>query len=426
MNDKLNIEDIFKEKFENFSQVPQKNVWNYINRKLAIKSFLKFNLLNFNIYYVGIITSALIISGSIMLNSENNKITIKDNVQKEITTIQKQTENNVEAENVPVITQKDIKKNNSVLDNNQKVTNEIHSNKSIVDKTIIENVNNIESQNSIVKNENTTIGLISKAEFSADNYSGCAPITVNFTNVSENCIKYRWDFGNGTKSNEANPNIIFENAGKYKVKLFASSEKEDLIYERTIIIYEKPKANLIVSNKNDLFTGDEIYFTNTSISGNKYLWKFGDGTNSETANPVHKYEKSGNYSVKLIAISEKSCIDSSEIIKIAIKETKYKVSAPNAFTPSLDGPKDGNISSSDYSNDIFAPIFISDVAEFKLRIFNRRGILVFESTNPKFGWNGYYRNEISPSGVYVWECSGKFIDGENFSNSGDLTLIYSK
>jgi Zn-dependent metalloprotease len=42
-----------------------------------------------------------------------------------------------------------------------------------------------------------------------------------------------------------------------------------------------------------------VNFTNTSTNGNTYLWNFGDGDTSTSANPVHSYTSSGTYSVTL-------------------------------------------------------------------------------------------------------------------------------
>ncbi|MFH1049646.1 MAG: PKD domain-containing protein [bacterium] len=50
------------------------------------------------------------------------------------------------------------------------------------------------------------------------------------------------------------------------------------------------------------FTGDTINFTNTSLLNPKsYLWDFGDGTTSIETNPIHIYQDSGYFNIKLIA-----------------------------------------------------------------------------------------------------------------------------
>ncbi|HYG52734.1 MAG TPA: gliding motility-associated C-terminal domain-containing protein, partial [Flavobacteriales bacterium] len=59
----------------------------------------------------------------------------------------------------------------------------------------------------------------------------------------------------------------------------------------------------------------------------------------------------------------------------------------------------------------------------RLLIFNRWGELIFESTDVNKGWDGYYRGVICTQDVYVWKADVTFIDGREFSATGDLTLL---
>lgn len=56
-----------------------------------------------------------------------------------------------------------------------------------------------------------------------------------------------------------------------------------------------------------------IKFQNESAGAVSYLWDFGDGNNSDIANPTHKYSKHGEYEVKLK--SSNSCGEVSEVVK---------------------------------------------------------------------------------------------------------------
>jgi hypothetical protein len=48
---------------------------------------------------------------------------------------------------------------------------------------------------------------------------------------------------------------------------------------------------------------------------------------------------------------------------------------------------------------------------------------LFESTDINIGWNGYFKHKLAPFGVYVWECAGKYTDGREFYDYGNITLI---
>jgi gliding motility-associated-like protein len=69
---------------------------------------------------------------------------------------------------------------------------------------------------------------------------------------------------------------------------------------------------------------------------------------------------------------------------------------PNVFTPNSDG-----------INDIYTSINLNHVVEqVDMKIFNRYGQLVFETTDPDINWEGTYRNTDTRlrSGVYYYIC----------------------
>lgn len=51
--------------------------------------------------------------------------------------------------------------------------------------------------------------------------------------------------------------------------------------------------------------GDPVSFTNASEDAVRYEWDFGDGNNSESTNPEHRFLRSGDYRVTLTAYNEK-------------------------------------------------------------------------------------------------------------------------
>jgi gliding motility-associated-like protein len=66
---------------------------------------------------------------------------------------------------------------------------------------------------------------------------------------------------------------------------------------------------------------------------------------------------------------------------------------PNAFSPNNDG-----------SNDVLRPIGYRFVQDIDLKIFNRWGTLVFETTDPSIGWNGVAKDSGEPvsAGTYYY------------------------
>ena len=69
---------------------------------------------------------------------------------------------------------------------------------------------------------------------------------------------------------------------------------------------------------------------------------------------------------------------------------------PNIFTPN-----------SDRVNDFFVPFPYRGVRSIELAVFNRWGMVVFETLDPAIQWNGTLKNsgEVLPDGVYYYVCN---------------------
>lgn len=62
------------------------------------------------------------------------------------------------------------------------------------------------------------------ANFFSDVTEGDAPLTVFFTDLSENATAWSWDFGDGGTSDEQHPSYTYNDPGVYTVTLIASNE----------------------------------------------------------------------------------------------------------------------------------------------------------------------------------------------------------
>nr|MBP9926383.1 gliding motility-associated C-terminal domain-containing protein [Cyclobacteriaceae bacterium] len=121
--------------------------------------------------------------------------------------------------------------------------------------------------------------------------------------------------------------------------------------------------------------------------------------------------------VKLIAINQYECADTT-IQQNSVKVQKGgQVLIPNAFSPGQ-GNADGN----DGKNDVFLPL-MRGVAEFELLIFNRWGELLFESRDPEFGWDGTYKGKPCQQDVYIYKLAASYETGEKVVRVGDVNLI---
>ena len=61
--------------------------------------------------------------------------------------------------------------------------------------------------------------------------------------------------------------------------------------------------------------------------------------------------------------------------------------------------------------------------ELEFKIFNNWGEMIFMGTNQSEGWDGKYKGEIQPIGVYVYTVKAKTRDGVEHTLKGDFSLI---
>jgi gliding motility-associated-like protein len=86
---------------------------------------------------------------------------------------------------------------------------------------------------------------------------------------------------------------------------------------------------------------------------------------------------------------------------------------PNAFSPN-----------GDLNNDTFFPKYkgIESIVEFK--IYDRWGQKVYEGDGDMMAaWDGKYKGEDQPLGVYVYYARAVAFNGEEFIQSGKVTLL---
>jgi PKD repeat protein len=421
-----NTEQLFKDAFKGFETKPSADVWKSINRKLWLQSVLKLqNILIFSGSMAIIIAAVFIFDAKI--NSENSPLLSTTNSSQHAPSkkqLQKHqalsNDLSMEEQTPDKQTHKETRKEAKTHFQNraEEITQpQTEADETVNNKTIAKI--KVEAHSTDSNTENIRLP---KSSFSASEYSGCVPLTIEFTNQSDNCKQYRWDFGNGQESIELNPAVTYTQAGVYTVVLTTANFGLESKSTAEITVHEKPSADFVVAKEENIYADNEVQFANLSTHADKFLWDFGDGNRSKEKNPTHTYTTGGIYEVGLTVSSKYNCKDSSKHQNLIVKNKKYNIIFPTAFTPDPSGANDGRWQNNK-SNDVFCPILSQEIAEYNLRIFNKKGLPVFASNDPKIGWNGYHEGRLMPSGVYVYVCSGKFSNGEYFQKTGNITLI---
>lgn len=247
--------------------------------------------------------------------------------------------------------------------------------------------------------------------------SGCVPYNAVFTNTSLAGQQFFWDFGDGTTSTEVSPTHLYANTGTYTIKLVAfDAETCNQVdsTEFTITVSPIPTAAFSFGPQPAQENTPTTFFNN-SIGGVRYKWFFGDGdstirTTMDTV--MHQYQSTGTFTACLITINQFGCADT--VCQPVPAVVKPLLDVPNAFTPGRPGGRG--------KNHIVRPEGFG-ISKVMFRIYNRWGQKIFETTNPKQGWDGTFNGVPQPMDVYVYTLEAEFFDGTRVSRKGDITLI---
>jgi hypothetical protein len=178
---------------------------------------------------------------------------------------------------------------------------------------------------------------------------------------------------------------------------------------------------------------EQVRMFNLTQGADSYLWEFGDGDTSKVKEPYHKYMAEGTYDVTLWAyvhnvINNETivCSDKYVLSPAVTVEPSGVIRFSTVFTPNTQGEIDmDHLPTGGLEIDqFFFPGIREKVIKYKLQIFNRLGVLIFETQDINKPWNGYYQHKLCQQGVYVWYVEGKYANGVPFKKVGDVTLLH--
>jgi gliding motility-associated-like protein len=158
--------------------------------------------------------------------------------------------------------------------------------------------------------------------------------------------------------------------------------------------------------------GQETQLTATANGdhGNTYTWT--PSTSLSCDNCASTWASPQQTTVYTVYAVDSNGCKANAVVTVEVNTT-HTVFIPNAFTPNNDGNND--------QFQIFGDLY--DITFMQVALFNRWGEKVFESNDPSFKWDGTYKGEPAPEGVYVYMMQVVFGDGSKQDYKGSETLL---
>jgi gliding motility-associated-like protein len=149
--------------------------------------------------------------------------------------------------------------------------------------------------------------------------------------------------------------------------------------------------------------------TLTATGGGTYQWFPPNGLScTNCPNPVASPNSTTTYCVYVTDAA--GCTDSA-CVTVTVEINCKPVYVPNAFSPNGDG-----------ENDVLY-VYGNCISEMKFVIYNRWGEKVYEGTNPKEGWDGYFRGKAENTAVFAYYLEYKLLTGGEGNKKGNISLI---
>lgn len=164
---------------------------------------------------------------------------------------------------------------------------------------------------------------------------------------------------------------------------------------RTIHVRENDFPVVFLGN--DTTVCDSFVLTaHAPATGYRYRWQ--NGSHERQL----EVTASGAYSVSV----SNECGTARDTIHVTVELCECPMYMPNSFTPNGDG-----------INDVFRPSSCVP-KQYVMRIYNRWGEQLFETSDINTGWDGRFEGEAVPEGAYMYVISGAKKSGGFFNRSG--------
>ncbi|HIF14014.1 MAG TPA: T9SS type B sorting domain-containing protein [Bacteroidetes bacterium] len=214
-----------------------------------------------------------------------------------------------------------------------------------------------------------------------------------------------WDFGDpgsGVNNSGSGFNVkhLFSGQGSYEITMEGIKNGSPIYDTLQISLLPEPQINI---NDSIYFCEPETITLDAFLEGATYLW-----SDQSTGSSID-VNASGTYSIVLTDSNNCSSLKDIELLPDNCPDKV--VYLPTSFSPNNDG-----------QNDVLY-VRGTGISTLELLIYDRYGKLVFNSNSLNNGWDGTLNNKSLNSAVFMVILDVTFIDGEQKTLKGNITLM---
>lgn len=220
-------------------------------------------------------------------------------------------------------------------------------------------------------------------------------------------VKWYTYGGNPDTSSQSTHVTCYNTPGDYTIALAVTNPYgyDSIIKTKIIHVVDTPNTDALKDTCIRYGQSVQLF----GVQANYYTWTPGATLScTNCASPIANPTITTNYI--LTGYNSAKC-KYNDTVQVCVVQDCGEMFVPNAFSPNLDGV-----------NDV---LYVKGkcLKNLSFMIFNRWGEKVFETNDQKLGWDGTFNGELMNTGVFVYRLEGTTIDGESFSQKGNITLI---
>ncbi len=248
------------------------------------------------------------------------------------------------------------------------------------------------------------------ADFSGNPLTICNSGCVDFVDLSVNTpTNWSWQFPGGVpaSANSQGPiNVCYSSVGQYTVILIVSNlQSIDTIIKTNYVNIVSPVQVSIAGNT--MVNACEPAHLRAEPPGTTYLWgpnSYLSCGNCEEATVTPLFTQ--DYYCEYTDVNGCYSADTTTVDVIQ----KYTYFMPTGFSPNADR-----------TNDVLY-VFGKGIDYINLKIYDRVGEKVFESSDIEQGWDGTYFGQPMNEGVFVYNLEVTYCNGQTVKEHGSLML----